>query len=45
VIVGGSQQPVDDEKPCPGIVDFARNVFAGRAVVAAELPEWVIGNK
>jgi len=26
-------------------VDFARNVFDGRAVVAAELPEWVIGNK
>jgi len=49
VIVGGSQQPVDDEKPnpciCKQIVDFARNVFDGRAVVAAELPEWVIGNK
>jgi D-amino-acid oxidase len=49
VIVGGSQQPVDDDTPdpaiCKQIVDFAKNVFDGREVVAAELPEWAIGNK
>jgi glycine/D-amino acid oxidase-like deaminating enzyme len=49
VIVGGSQQAVDNDCPDPGIckqiVDFARNVFDGAAVVEAELPEWVIGNK
>jgi glycine/D-amino acid oxidase-like deaminating enzyme len=49
VIVGGSQQPVDNDTPDPGIckhiVDFAKNVFDGKHVIAAELPEWVIGNK
>ena len=49
VIVGGSQQAIDDTTPCPAIcnqiVDFARNLFDGAAVVAADLPDWVIGNK
>jgi D-amino-acid oxidase len=49
VVVGGSQQVTADDTPEPGIcrqiVDFARNVFDGRDIVAAELPEWAIGNK
>jgi D-amino-acid oxidase len=49
VVVGGSQEPVNDNTPdpsiCKHIVDFAKQVFDGRAVVAAELPEWAIGNK
>jgi glycine/D-amino acid oxidase-like deaminating enzyme len=49
MIVGGSQQPIDNDTPdlsiCKHIVDFAKNVFDGRAIVAAELPEWAIGNK
>jgi hypothetical protein len=47
--VGGSRQPVDNDTPdrsiCKHIVDFAKNVFEDRDIVAAELPEWAIGNR
>jgi glycine/D-amino acid oxidase-like deaminating enzyme len=49
VIVGGSQKAVDDDTPdprvCKDIIDFAKNVFDGTEIVAAELPDWAIGNK